>query len=94
MQWLCWGVFRSIIVIATYILPIIMCTVTAACFICILYYAFCHCPYFYRATVPLKCNFVLARQYFPRISILGVLLSTSTHINSTRVKADVEDSVG
>ena len=49
-------------------------------------------------TVPLKCNVALARQYFPQVSILDPLLSTSTHTNSTRVKrgvkADVEDSIG
>ena len=48
--------------------------------------------------VLLKCNVVLARMYFPRILILDTLLSTSTHINSTRVergvKSDVKDSIG
>ena len=49
-------------------------------------------------TVPLKCNVALARMYFPRISILNTLLSTSTRTNSTRVErgveADVKDSIG
>ena len=48
--------------------------------------------------VPLKCNVALARMYFPRISILDTLLSTSTRTNSTRVErgveADVKDSIG
>ena len=49
-------------------------------------------------TVLLKCNVALARMYFPRISILDTLLSTSIRTNSTRVErgveADVEDSIG
>ena len=49
-------------------------------------------------TVPLKCNIAFARQYFPQILILNVLLSTSTCTNSIRVKqgveADVEDLIG
>ena len=50
------------------------------------------------STVPLKCNVTLARMYFPRISILDTLLSTSTRTNSMRVEqgveADVKDSIG
>ena len=49
-------------------------------------------------TVPLKCNIALARMYFPQISMLDTLLSTSTRTNSTRiergVEADVKDSIG
>ena len=50
------------------------------------------------ATVPLKCNVALARMYFPQISILDTLLSTSARTNSMRVKqgveADVKDLIG
>ena len=50
------------------------------------------------STVLLKCNVALARMYFPRISILDALLSTSTRTNSTRVEqgveANVKDSIG
>ena len=52
----------------------------------------------YAYMVLLKCNVALTHMYFPRISILDTLLSTSTRTNSTRVErgveADVKDSIG